>query len=76
MSDKANGVDGAVATPRPVSRRDCSDPMKGLGVRDIPIYSYPMYDIPRGRRLAVDSVPINRIVAPTTIRTQLGRIDR
>jgi hypothetical protein len=44
-----------------------SDALCGLGVRDIPIYGFPVKDIPRLER-GVGYRPINRILSPKAIR--------
>lgn len=46
------------------------DPLSKMGVRDIPIYAFPVYDIPRGRKLARDRIPINRISHPLALRNK------
>ncbi len=55
---------------REVSYTTSIDPLKGLCVRGIPIYTYPLYDIPRGRRFGTEHVPINKVVAPISLRTR------
>ena len=41
-----------------------ADKLTGLGVRDIPIFSYPIYEIPRRPRKNKPGVFINKIKLP------------
>ena len=41
--------------------------LNGLGVRDIPIFSHPVYEIPR-RHKQKGYIAINRIVAPHALK--------
>lgn len=51
------------------ARRRVSDSSRltGLGVRDIPMYSNPLFDVARIDRVA-GHVPLNRIVVPSVLR--------
>ena len=54
---------------RPIEKimRKSSDSLDGLGVRDIPMYAFPVRDIPRLEK-GGGYRPINRILSPPAIR--------
>jgi hypothetical protein len=59
-----------ISTPQERRSMMKHDPQSTIGVRDIPIYAFPVYDIPRGRKFADNRVPINRILHPLALRNK------
>ena len=52
-----------------IKRTASVNKLDGLGVRDIPVFSHPIHEIPRLERYK-GYIPINRVVSPTVRRSE------
>ena len=62
-----DSVDDASRISKQRRKVMCSSRLSGLGVRDIPIFSHPVFDIARLER-GHGHLPVNRILAPVSLR--------
>lgn len=61
------GITESEKSPIEKMKRRSSDSLDGLGVRDIPMYAFPVRDIPRLEK-GGGYRPVNQILSPPAIR--------